>query len=117
MALICAGLVKLLFVARDRLLSWQKGFDLIASASGRAALRSVRAEATRSVAVTVRGVSHAFDLAGTKLPVLDSLISRSPPGNSSHCSVRQAMASRLCCTSCPVLSGRRPALSRPTNCR
>ncbi len=26
MALICAGLVKLLFVARDRLLSWQKGF-------------------------------------------------------------------------------------------
>ena len=73
MALICAGLVKLLFVARDRLLSWQKGFDLIASASGRAALRPVRAEATRSVAVTVRGVSHAFDLAGTKLPVLDSI--------------------------------------------
>jgi NitT/TauT family transport system permease protein len=26
MALICAGLVKLLFIARDRLLSWQKGF-------------------------------------------------------------------------------------------
>ena len=26
MALICAGLVKLLFVARDHLLSWQKGF-------------------------------------------------------------------------------------------
>jgi len=26
MALICAGVVKLLFVARDRLLSWQKGF-------------------------------------------------------------------------------------------
>ena len=26
MALICAGLVKLLFFARDRLLSWQKGF-------------------------------------------------------------------------------------------
>jgi len=26
MALICAGLVKLLFVARDRLLGWQKGF-------------------------------------------------------------------------------------------
>jgi NitT/TauT family transport system permease protein len=26
MALICAGLVKLLFTARDRLLSWQKGF-------------------------------------------------------------------------------------------
>jgi len=26
MALICAGLVKLLFVARDRLLSWQEGF-------------------------------------------------------------------------------------------
>jgi ABC-type polar amino acid transport system ATPase subunit len=36
-------------------------------------LRPVRAEATRSVAVTVRGVSHAFDLAGTKLPVLDSI--------------------------------------------
>ncbi|MGV3549247.1 ABC transporter permease [Rhizobium sp.] len=28
MALICAGLVKLLFVARDRLLSWQKGMIL-----------------------------------------------------------------------------------------
>jgi NitT/TauT family transport system permease protein len=26
MALICAGIVKLLFVARDRLLNWQKGF-------------------------------------------------------------------------------------------
>jgi NitT/TauT family transport system permease protein len=26
MSLICAGLVKLLFVARDRLLSWQEGF-------------------------------------------------------------------------------------------
>jgi NitT/TauT family transport system permease protein len=26
MALICAGIVKLLFVARDRLLGWQKGF-------------------------------------------------------------------------------------------
>ncbi|WP_413993044.1 ABC transporter permease [Labrys okinawensis] len=26
MALICAGIVKLLFVARDRLLTWQKGF-------------------------------------------------------------------------------------------
>jgi len=26
MALLCAGIVKLLFVARDRLLSWQKGF-------------------------------------------------------------------------------------------
>ena len=26
MSLICAGLVKLLFVVRDRLLSWQKGF-------------------------------------------------------------------------------------------
>jgi NitT/TauT family transport system permease protein len=25
MALICSGLVKLLFLARDRLLSWQKG--------------------------------------------------------------------------------------------
>jgi NitT/TauT family transport system permease protein len=26
MALLCAGLVKLLFVVRDSLLSWQKGF-------------------------------------------------------------------------------------------
>jgi NitT/TauT family transport system permease protein len=26
MALLCAGLVKLLFIVRDRLLSWQKGF-------------------------------------------------------------------------------------------
>ena len=26
MSLICAGIVKLLFVARDRLLGWQKGF-------------------------------------------------------------------------------------------
>ena len=26
MALICAGIVKLLFVARDHLLGWQKGF-------------------------------------------------------------------------------------------
>jgi NitT/TauT family transport system permease protein len=26
MALICAGLVRLLFVVRDRLLGWQKGF-------------------------------------------------------------------------------------------
>jgi NitT/TauT family transport system permease protein len=26
MSLICAGLVKLLFVARDYLLDWQKGF-------------------------------------------------------------------------------------------
>ena len=25
MALLCSGLVKLLFVVRDRLLSWQKG--------------------------------------------------------------------------------------------
>jgi NitT/TauT family transport system permease protein len=26
MALICAGIVKLLFVTRERLLGWQKGF-------------------------------------------------------------------------------------------
>ena len=26
MALLCAGIVKLLFVVRDRLLRWQKGF-------------------------------------------------------------------------------------------
>jgi NitT/TauT family transport system permease protein len=26
MSLICAGLVKLLFVARDHMLGWQKGF-------------------------------------------------------------------------------------------
>ena len=26
MSLICAGLVKLLFVVRDRLLGWQEGF-------------------------------------------------------------------------------------------
>jgi NitT/TauT family transport system permease protein len=26
MALICAGLTKLLFIVRDRLLVWQKGF-------------------------------------------------------------------------------------------
>jgi len=42
-------------------------------ASSATALRAVRSAATQSVAVAVRGVSHAFDLAGTKLPVLDSI--------------------------------------------
>jgi len=37
------------------------------------ALRAVRSAATPSVAVAVRGVSHAFDLAGDKLQVLDSI--------------------------------------------
>jgi len=41
--------------------------------SGATALRAVRSETTRSIAVAVRDVSHAFDLAGTKLPVLDSI--------------------------------------------
>ncbi len=35
--------------------------------------RQVRPEATQSVAVGIRGVSHAFDLAGTQLQVLDSI--------------------------------------------
>jgi len=42
-------------------------------APGEAALRVVRQEAARNVAVGVHGVSHAYDLAGLQLPVLDSI--------------------------------------------
>jgi ABC-type nitrate/sulfonate/bicarbonate transport system ATPase subunit len=41
--------------------------------SGVTALRQARFEAARSVAVTIRDVSHAFDLAGKELPVLQSI--------------------------------------------
>jgi len=40
---------------------------------GEAALRVVRPQAAQSVAVGVHRVSHAFDLAGRRLPVLDSI--------------------------------------------
>jgi ABC-type nitrate/sulfonate/bicarbonate transport system ATPase subunit len=36
-------------------------------------LQPARSDATQSVAVSIRGVSHAFDLAGTRLPVLESI--------------------------------------------
>ncbi|HXX03867.1 MAG TPA: ABC transporter ATP-binding protein [Xanthobacteraceae bacterium] len=42
-------------------------------APGDAALRVARPDVARSVAVTVHGVSHAFELAGSHLPVLDSI--------------------------------------------
>src|ERR1700728_320402 len=42
-------------------------------AAGAAALRVVRPEAVQSVAVDISGVSHAFDLAGSRLPVLESI--------------------------------------------
>lgn len=45
-------------------------------AAGATVLRPVhpaRSDAARSVAVGIRGVSHAFDLAGARLPVLDSI--------------------------------------------
>ena len=48
MSLICAGLVKLLFVARDRLLGWQEGLHLMAAQA--AALRrgsAIRRESRR----------------------------------------------------------------------
>jgi len=42
-------------------------------AASAAALRAVRQEGAKSVAVEIRGVSHAFDLAGSRLPVLESI--------------------------------------------
>jgi ABC-type nitrate/sulfonate/bicarbonate transport system ATPase subunit len=42
-------------------------------AANAAALRVVRPEAVQSVAVDIRGVSHAFDLAGSRLSVLESI--------------------------------------------
>jgi sulfonate transport system ATP-binding protein len=42
-------------------------------AAGAIALRQGRADAAQSVAVSVRGVSHAFDLAGAQLPVLEGI--------------------------------------------
>jgi ABC-type nitrate/sulfonate/bicarbonate transport system ATPase subunit len=52
-------------------------------AAGATVLRPVhssRANVPRSVAVGIRGVSHAFDLAGTRLPVLDSIELSVPAG-------------------------------------
>jgi ABC-type nitrate/sulfonate/bicarbonate transport system ATPase subunit len=43
---------------------------MVASA---AALRVARPEVVKSVAVDIRGVSHPFDLAGSRLPVLESI--------------------------------------------
>jgi ABC-type nitrate/sulfonate/bicarbonate transport system ATPase subunit len=45
-----------------------------------AAARREPAPATRSVAVDIRGVSHAFDLRGSRLPVLDSIDLSVAPG-------------------------------------
>jgi ABC-type nitrate/sulfonate/bicarbonate transport system ATPase subunit len=42
-------------------------------ASSATALRAVRPETTRSVAVGIHGVSHAFELGGAQLPVLDAI--------------------------------------------
>jgi ABC-type nitrate/sulfonate/bicarbonate transport system ATPase subunit len=46
---------------------------MAASATVLRPLRPAHSDATQSVAVGIRGVSHAFDLAGTQLPVLDSI--------------------------------------------
>jgi ABC-type nitrate/sulfonate/bicarbonate transport system ATPase subunit len=42
-------------------------------AANAAALRVVRPDAVQNVAVAIRGVSHAFDLAGSRLSVLESI--------------------------------------------
>jgi ABC-type nitrate/sulfonate/bicarbonate transport system ATPase subunit len=46
---------------------------MAASATVLRPLHPARSDATQSVAVSIRGVSHAFDLAGTRLPVLESI--------------------------------------------
>ena len=71
MSLICAGLVKLLFVARDRLLSWQERVYLMVARG--AALQAADRHQAQSVTVDIRGVSHSFALRGSELPVLDSI--------------------------------------------
>jgi ABC-type Fe3+/spermidine/putrescine transport system ATPase subunit len=43
------------------------------AANAAAALRVAQPEGVQSVAVDIRGISHAFDLAGSRLPVLDSI--------------------------------------------
>ena len=70
MAVLCAGIIRLLFVARDRLLGWQEGFDDRPYGSRS---RAARCRATVSVAVDIRTVSHQFKLSGSTLPVLDTI--------------------------------------------
>ena len=62
MALMCSGLITLLFRLRDRLLSWQKGLAAVVATAVRAA-RHVR----------VAKLSHQFELHGQPLPVLDAI--------------------------------------------
>ena len=66
-------------------------------AAAATALRAPPAPAAQNVAIDIRGVSHAFDLRGSRLPVLDSIDLTSRPASSSRCSDRRDAASRRCC--------------------
>ncbi len=76
MSLLCSGAITLLFRTRDRLLVWQKGRRQMVAV----AIAEADRPAAAGASLDVEGVSHAFDIDGAALPVLDDVSFSVRPG-------------------------------------
>ena len=77
MALLCSGLITLLFRLGDRQLSWQKCLvRRVVAVDPSERAHTVNNNPVRGTTLTIREVSDRFDLEGQPLPVLDRISSK-----------------------------------------